>query len=273
MGELAELIDLGDFLDRMVGTYSGGMKRRLDLAAALVHNPEVLFLDEPTTGLDPVSRAPGVGRGPAAQRRSLGITIFLTTQYLEEADELARPGRHHRPKVRSWPRVRPSDLKKAVGSDLILVHVEGDTTEALDVLARVPGVQHVEAHGRELVITGRTSDLRRSVRSPSRSRGPTSSCVTLTLRTPTLDDVFLELTGTHIERNESGGGVLMTNVAATHSPATDDAVHQHAGWYVFEPFLDRRPRVAGRTARHRVGRATHLHRAVLLRGQHRDASE
>src|SRR5580704_11383677 len=88
MAELGELIDLGDALGRPIGTYSGGMKRRLDLAAALVHDPEVVFLDEPTTGLDPASRA----RVWAEIRRlnqQLGMTIFLTTQYLEEADELA----------------------------------------------------------------------------------------------------------------------------------------------------------------------------------------
>src|ERR1700677_4663182 len=80
--ELAELIDLGDFLDRLVGTYSGGMKRRLDLAAALIHNPEIVFLDEPTTGLDPVSRVQ-VWSEVRRLNQQLGITIFLTTQYLE----------------------------------------------------------------------------------------------------------------------------------------------------------------------------------------------
>ena len=86
--ELGELIDLGDALERPIGTYSGGMKRRLDLAAALVHNPEVLFLDEPTTGLDPVSRA-SVWAEVQRLNDELGMTIFLTTQYLEEADALA----------------------------------------------------------------------------------------------------------------------------------------------------------------------------------------
>src|SRR5260370_29821234 len=88
MTELGELIDLGDALDRPIATYSGGMKRRLDLAAALVHDPEVLFLDEPTTGLDPASRV----NGWSEIRRlngQLGMTILLTTQYLEEADKLA----------------------------------------------------------------------------------------------------------------------------------------------------------------------------------------
>ena len=86
--ELRELVDLGDALDRRIDTYSGGMRRRLDLAAALVHNPDVLFLDEPTTGLDPISRA-SVWQEVQRLNDELGMTILLTTQYLEEADELA----------------------------------------------------------------------------------------------------------------------------------------------------------------------------------------
>ena len=82
------MIDLGAAIDRRIDTYSGGMKRRLDLAAALVHNPEVLFLDEPTTGLDPVSRN-RVWDEVRMLNDQLGMTILLTTQYLEEADSLA----------------------------------------------------------------------------------------------------------------------------------------------------------------------------------------
>ena len=86
--ELGELMDLSDALDRRIETYSGGMKRRLDLAAALVHNPDILFLDEPTTGLDPISRNT-VWEEIDRLNRELGMTILLTTQYLEEADLLA----------------------------------------------------------------------------------------------------------------------------------------------------------------------------------------
>jgi ABC-2 type transport system ATP-binding protein len=84
---LLERVDLADAADRRIGTYSGGMKRRVDLAAALVHEPEVLFLDEPTTGLDPVSRK-AIWEEVSALNRD-GTTVFLTTQYLEEADQLA----------------------------------------------------------------------------------------------------------------------------------------------------------------------------------------
>ena len=81
---LSDLIDIGEAMDRLIATYSGGMKRRLDLAAALVHNPEVLFLDEPTTGLDPLSRN-RIWEEVKRLNAELGTTIFLTTQYLEEA--------------------------------------------------------------------------------------------------------------------------------------------------------------------------------------------
>ena len=80
--ELSDLVDIGDAMKRMVGTYSGGMKRRLDLAAALIHHPEVLFLDEPTTGLDPISRS-RIWEEVREINSSMGVTIFLTTQYLE----------------------------------------------------------------------------------------------------------------------------------------------------------------------------------------------
>ena len=200
LAELGELIDLGDALDRQVGTYSGGMQRRLDLAAALVHNPQVLFLDEPTTGLDPASRA----RAWAEIRRlneQLGTTIFLTTQYLQEADELA-----HRVGIIDRGRIvaegTPAELKRSVGTDVILARVAGDARVACALIGALPGVLSAEAHGDELIIA--TADGASAI-SPI-AVALASSAVTvrdLTLRTPTLDDVFLELTGTHIERATS----------------------------------------------------------------------
>jgi ABC-2 type transport system ATP-binding protein len=194
--QLGELIDLGDALDRRIATYSGGMRRRLDLAAALVHNPEILFLDEPTTGLDPISRA----RVWAEVRRLnevLGMTIFLTTQYLEEADELA-----HRVGIIDHGRMvaegTPADLKRAVGADLIVARIDGDAAAVAPHLEAVDGVQTVEAHGNELVIA---TDNGSAAISPVAVA--LAACEVrvrdLTLRTPTLDDVFLDLTGTRIE--------------------------------------------------------------------------
>ena len=129
MKELSSLIDTGEAMNRLIGTYSGGMKRRLDLAAALIHNPEVLFLDEPTTGLDPISRN-RVWDEVRRINRELGVTIFLTTQYLEEADELAdRVGIINRGRLAVEG--TPAELKRSVGTDVIVTQIEGDVDAAL----------------------------------------------------------------------------------------------------------------------------------------------
>jgi ABC-2 type transport system ATP-binding protein len=199
LAELAQLVDIGDALCRPISTYSGGMRRRLDLAAALVHNPEILFLDEPTTGLDPVSRA-RVWDEVRRLNQELGVTVFLTTQYLEEADELA-----DRVGILSGGRLvaegPPSELKRSIGTDLIVVRVEGPPAAAVASLADVAGVQSVEASGSEVVV---------ATANGAATIGPVAVALDsggiavrdLTLRTPTLDDVFLELTGTRIRRDE-----------------------------------------------------------------------
>jgi ABC-2 type transport system ATP-binding protein len=198
--DLAELINLGDFLDRLIGTYSGGMKRRLDLAAALIHNPEIVFLDEPTTGLDPVSRVQ-VWAEVRRLNSELNMTIFLTTQYLEEADELA-----HRVGIIDNGRIvaegTPTELKRSVGSDVIIARVEGDASSVKSLLEQVPGVQSVDVHGNELVIA---TGIGSATISPVAVALAETDVVVrdLTLRTPTLDDVFLDLTGTHIERTNA----------------------------------------------------------------------
>jgi ABC-2 type transport system ATP-binding protein len=200
VADLAELIDLGDFLDRLIGTYSGGMKRRLDLAAALIHNPEIVFLDEPTTGLDPVSRVQ-VWAEVRRLNYELNMTIFLTTQYLEEADELA-----HRVGIIDNGRIvaegTPTELKRSVGSDVIIARAEGDAASVCSVLEQVPGVQGVDVHGSELVIA--TAIGSATISPVAVALAGTEVVVRdLTLRTPTLDDVFLDLTGTHIERTNA----------------------------------------------------------------------
>ncbi len=194
---LSGLIDLGEALDRRVGTYSGGMKRRLDLAAALVHNPDVLFLDEPTTGLDPVSRAVVWGE-VRRLNEELGMTIFLTTQYLEEADELA-----HRVGIIDAGKIvaegTPEALKRGVGNDVIVAEVDpthGDL--AVSSLASIGAIDSVEAHAGEITVrTENGSALLSPVAVALAEVGVTVR--SLTLRTPTLDDVFLQMTGSHIE--------------------------------------------------------------------------
>jgi ABC-2 type transport system ATP-binding protein len=197
--ELGELIDLTDALDRPIGTYSGGMRRRLDLVAALVHNPEILFLDEPTTGLDPVSRT-SVWTEVRRLNAELGMTIFLTTQYLEEADELCgRVGIIDRGRIVAEG--TPDALKRSVGADVIIARVDSDAASVCRIVEALDGVRSVEAHGNELVIT---TDNGSAAISPIAValNGCDVRVRDLTLRTPTLDDVFLELTGSHIERED-----------------------------------------------------------------------
>jgi ABC-2 type transport system ATP-binding protein len=193
--ELGRLIDIGDALGRRIGTYSGGMKRRLDLAAALVHNPEVLFLDEPTSGLDPVSRA-RMWEEVRRLNRELDMTIFLTTQYLEEADELAdRVGIINGGKLVAQG--TPEELKRSVGNDVIVARIDGNAHSARAVVEAVAGVCSVETHGNEMTITA--ADGAATIGAVAVALNSVAPVRHLTLRTPTLDDVFLELTGNHIQ--------------------------------------------------------------------------
>ena len=199
LGQLRELVDIGDAIDEPIKTYSGGMKRRLDLAAALVHSPSVLFLDEPTTGLDPASRA-RVWQEVVSLNEQLGVTIFLTTQYLEEADRLAqRVGIIDRGRIVAEG--TPADLKRQVGADLVVITTDGELDGVVDRLRALEGVDRVEVRGHELTLsTPRGAAVLGRVALTLEEAGIHAQ--ELTLRTPTLDDVFLELTGNRI-RSES----------------------------------------------------------------------
>ena len=193
--EMSRLVDIGDALDRRVGTYSGGMTRRLDLAVALVHNPTVLFLDEPTTGLDPASRAK-VWEEVRHVNEELGMTVFLTTQYLEEADELA-----DRVGIIADGRLvaegTPEELKRRIGDDVIKVSVGSDPGRAREVVVALGVVSSVEVDGATLMLV---------VEDGAASVGPVAVALAgadvdvrdISVHRPTLDDVFLELTGAHL---------------------------------------------------------------------------
>ncbi len=197
--DLLRLVDIGHAIDRRINTYSGGMKRRLDLAAALVHQPEVLFLDEPTTGLDPTSRA-AVWAEVRYLNEELGMTIFLTTQYLEEADALAgRVGIIARGKLVAEG--TPTDLKRSIGSDVIVAKVtRGTAPDVVAAVANVRQVERVEISGDEVVM---------SVENGAAAISPVAVAIAeaglhvegLTLRTPTLDDVFLHITGGRLQED------------------------------------------------------------------------
>lgn len=199
-GELLELVQLTDAVDRRVGTYSGGMRRRLDLALALVHQPKVLFLDEPTTGLDPVSRR-DVWREVRRLNREMGITIFLTTQYLEEADELADTvaiivdG-----KIATEG--TPAKLKAAMGEESINLVFE--TPEIAEM-----GRSSLKPLGDRIQLDRDTVRLYLSKAAGSipmvinQLQQAGVSPVSLTLTQPTLDDVFLQVTGQRLVASEA----------------------------------------------------------------------
>ena len=199
MDDVIGLVDIGEAIDNRVESYSGGMKRRLDLAMSLIHRPQVLFLDEPTTGLDPVSRS-SVWAEVRRLNRDHGMTIFLTTQYLEEADELAdRVGIIANGLIKAEG--EPAALKREIGADLIQAEVEGDVVAAADAVRGVDGIDDVQIHNNELaVVTTDGAGLIAQVAVALNGCGvPVRS---LTLRTPTLDDVYLQVTGTHFAESD-----------------------------------------------------------------------
>jgi ABC-2 type transport system ATP-binding protein len=192
--ELLDQFGLADAAGRVARTYSGGMQRRLDIAIALVHRPRVLFLDEPTTGLDPEVRAAmwqEIGRLQADE----GLTILLTTHYMEEADRLAS-------KIAIVDRGRvvaegtPTELKAGLHGDA--VHVELDGTEANgnvhSALENVPGLRDVLVEGRSL--HARVDDGARAVPAVLAALDAHSVPVaSVTVARPSLDDVYLRYAG------------------------------------------------------------------------------
>ncbi len=200
MDDVIGLVDIGTAIDDRVDSYSGGMKRRLDLAMSLIHRPQILFLDEPTTGLDPASRS-AVWAEVRRLNEEHGMTIFLTTQYLEEADELAdRVGIISDGLIKAEG--APTDLKREIGTDLIVAEVGGDAETAADALRLVDGIDEVQTHGHELEIA--TTDGARLIAQVAVALNGCGVPVrSLTLRTPTLDDVFLHVTGSHFAADVS----------------------------------------------------------------------
>jgi ABC-2 type transport system ATP-binding protein len=196
MTTVLDLVDIGDAIDRRIGTHSGGMKRRLDLAAALIHHPQVLFLDEPTTGLDPMSRA-NVWAEIRRLNVELGMTIFLTTQYLDEADALAdRVGIVDQGRVVAEG--TPEELKRSIGQDLIVAEVEGDDPAAVSSLRMLNGIDAVSYEAGRIVVSTKDGPAELSPVAIA-LHATTLHVRALTLRTPTLDDVFMGLTGSHIQ--------------------------------------------------------------------------
>ena len=201
--ELVEQFGLADAADRVVKTYSGGMRRRLDLASALSGQPQILFLDEPTTGLDPRGRLGmwDVIRGLVRE----GTTLLLTTQYLEEADELANTivvVDHGKIIARGTA----DELKAKVGGERIevVVHDRAQIARAIELLVRATEGEHtVDDHMRRITVPARGGA--RSLVQVVRDLDEAGIGIDdIALRRPTLDDVFLSLTGHTAELSAAG---------------------------------------------------------------------
>ena len=196
--ELLERVGLTAAADRRVGTYSGGMRRRLDLALSLVHEPAVLFLDEPTTGLDPMSRI-ALWEEVRRLNEDQGMTVLLTTQYLEEADQLAS-----RIAIIDYGRIvreGPSDeLKAALGSPTLQIDVSvGDEDGARQALAGVGEARPDHGGGVCIGLPDGASQMAEVVRALDQAG---IGVERLELHQPSLDDVFADATGRRLEGAE-----------------------------------------------------------------------
>ncbi|MEZ5237437.1 MAG: ATP-binding cassette domain-containing protein [Microthrixaceae bacterium] len=206
--ELLDRFDLTDAGGRPAGTYSGGMRRRLDLAAALVHRPPVLFLDEPTTGLDPQSRQDLWGI--IAELVGDGTTVLLTTQYLEEADQLAK-------RIAVISRGRKvaegtaAELKASFGSTIVELGFS-NADDAARAEAALVGTGSVEVQSDPRAIHLSVTEGAKAVLRVSKALdGAGLDPVTFGVREPTLDDVFLSLTGHRAEASDPDGHVADTD--------------------------------------------------------------
>jgi ABC-2 type transport system ATP-binding protein len=206
VSELLKMVQLDDVAEKPAGRYSGGMRKRLDLASALVHRPQLLFLDEPTTGLDPQSRAT-IWDYLERLNKEEGITIFLTTQYMEEADRLCQQLSiiDHGKIIAGGS---PTELKQAIGHDHITLSLKNPKdpllrSETKKILQGVQGVADVtdsdggivaDAKNANEIIADIVTALDRNNIRP----------ISLSMSSPTLDDVFLHHTGRRIRPEELG---------------------------------------------------------------------
>ena len=189
--ELIAMLELEAAADRKVGTYSGGQKRRLDIGLGLVHDPQLLFLDEPTTGLDPQSRARVWDE--VRRMHDRGTTVFLTTHYLDEADALC-----HRVAIIDHGKIvaegTPEELKRDIAGDVVTLSVAGEPQAAFELIKSQPFVRDAKVeNGFVLLYVDRGE-----VAMPAILRlleGANMPLQTVELHRPSLDDVFLKQTG------------------------------------------------------------------------------
>jgi ABC-2 type transport system ATP-binding protein len=190
--ELLELINLQDDANRRIGKYSGGMRRRLDLALSLVHSPKILFLDEPTTGLDPTNRL-AIWDEIRRLNKEMGTTIFLTTQYLEEADQLSdRIAIIQTGKIVATG--TPAQLKTKIGMDIIDIELKTEQAaqQAAKILKPLAKNERITKNQLRVYVENGSAILPEIVRALDHE---SLTMVNLNLSQPTLDDVFIQVTG------------------------------------------------------------------------------
>jgi ABC-2 type transport system ATP-binding protein len=198
--EVLSLVELADKAGTLVEKYSGGMKRRLEIARGLTHRPRVLFLDEPTLGLDAQTRR-HIWEYIRKLNIEAGVTIILTTHYMEEADFLCgRIAIMDRGKFVAMD--APARLKDILGGDVVSLEVEGDAAELLDDLTRRDWIKRSKFHADVLTLTMEKGERRiPELVMLAREKGVTVNCVNL--RKPSLEDVFLHFTGRTIREQEA----------------------------------------------------------------------
>jgi ABC-2 type transport system ATP-binding protein len=200
--ELLDLVGIADAADRIVKTYSGGMRRRLDIALGLVHRPRVLFLDEPTTGLDPEARV-AMWAEVSRLAKAESLTILLTTHYLEEADQLA-----DRLSIVSQGKVvvegTPAELKGGLRGDAVHVELEnGAVEDAKRVIASV-GARPEQVVEGKIIVSRVTNGARELPGILSALESAGISVASASLSRPTLDDVYLHYTGREFGMEDTG---------------------------------------------------------------------
>ena len=196
--ELLELVELADFKDKKVETYSGGMRRRLELAIGLINRPKVLFLDEPTLGLDVQTRA-ATWEYIRRLKKEYGMTIFMTTHYLEEADTLC-----DRIAIIDHGKIvvtgSPSELKDSIGGDIITIAIK-ENADVTDIIKSVENVKEVRNENNIYKIKAKFGEVTTPlIIEALRKNGYTVTRLSLT--EPTLDEVYLEYTGRAIRDTE-----------------------------------------------------------------------
>ena len=207
IAELMELVELSDRRKSKVSTYSGGMKRRLELARGLLHHPQILFLDEPTLGLDPQSRR-HIWEYVLALRQNEDLTIFLTTHYMDEAEHCDRIAIIDYGQIVALD--TPDNLKDAMGGDVVTLEAENTEEAALELRERYnlsPEIQNGVVtfsvpHGDTFL--------------PDFVRGFQGHLLSISVHRPTLDDVFLKLTGHAIRDHEADAWAQMRTMMRGH---------------------------------------------------------